>query len=467
MREKLSDAQAALAKARKAATPLLREYKALALREADAEGGLPEADMNRLDELEAAIAAFKIPDLEKRVARLETAMGIEIEATDLGADEADPGTDDVDRGGTAGRTRGHRLFPEAVKKLEKGAMVASSIRFLVRAGGNLMNAATLAERDEHFGARHPTTRALMISSATGGGLIVPPDYVAEIIEIQRARTVVRAANPRIIPMPRGTMQMPRQSQTATAGYGGEISAIPVSEQAFGGLNASYKKLVAMVPISRDLVRYSDPNIDSIARDDLVQVLARREDLAFLRGDGTADSPRGFASFVLSSQTISSTSAFTLSTVGRELGGAMTKLESANVDIQRPVWIMHPRSKGYLLSVQNANGFYVFKDEMASGTLLGIPFKTTTQIPINLVNGGDSDCSEVYLVEMSEAMLFDAMALELSISMEGMYVDSAGATVSVFQSDQMLLRAIAEHDFLMRHDNAIIKIANVRWAPAIS
>lgn len=466
MREKLSDAQAALAKARKAAAPLLREYKALALREAGADGSLPDADMNRLDELEAAIAAMKIPDLEKRVARLETAMGLEIEATDLGEDE-DEDAADAER--SAGRPQGrqHRLYPEATRKLEKGAMVASSIRFLVRAGGNLMNAATLAERDENFGSRHPTTRALMVSSATGGGLIVPPDYVAEIIEIQRARTVVRASNPRIIPMPRGTMQMPRQSQSATAGYGGEISAIPTSEPAVGALNASYKKLVAMVPISRDLVRYSDPNIDSIARDDLVAVLARREDLAFIRGDGTQESPRGFASFALASQTISSTSSFTLATVGRELGGAMTKLESANVDILRPMWMMHPRSKGYLMSVQNSNGFYVFKDEMTAGTLLGIPFRTTTQIPINLVNGGDSDCSEVYLVEMSEAMLFDAMSLELSISMEGMYVDSAGATVSVFQSDQMLLRAIAEHDFLMRHDNAIIKIQYVRWAPAIS
>lgn len=465
MREKLSDAQAKLAKARAAAAPLVREYKALAKRQEELAAGndLEEGELNRLDELEATIAAMNIPALEKRVAQLETIVGAEVESVDLGED--DNGTD---RGGGTGTTRAHRLFPEAVRKLEKGAMVASSIRFLVRAGGNVMNAAMMAERDEHFGTRHPTTRALMISSATGGGLIVPPDYVAEIIEIQRALTVVRASNPRVIPMPRGTMQMPRQSQTATAGYGGEISAIPVSEQAFGSLNASYKKLVAMVPISRDLVRYSDPNVDAIARDDLVQVLARREDLAFLRGDGTADSPRGFASFVLSSQTISSTSAFTLSTVGRELGGAMTKLETANVNIQRPVWIMHPRSKGYLMSVQNANGFYVFKEEMTtSQTILGIPFRTTTQIPINLVNGGDSDCSEVYLVEMSEAMLFDAMALELSISMEGMYVDSAGATVSVFQSDQMLLRAIAEHDFLMRHDNAIIKIQHVRWAPAIS
>lgn len=465
MREKLSDAQAKLAKARAAAAPLVREYKVLAKRQEELADGkeLEEGELNRLDELEATIAAMNIPALEKRVAQLETIVGAEVDAVDLGEDD-----DGTDRGTGPGTTRAHRLFPEAVKKLEKGAMVASSIRFLVRASGNVMNAAVMAERDEHFGTRHPTTRALMISSATGGGLIVPPDYVAEIIEIQRALTVVRASTPRVIPMPRGTMQMPRQSQTATAGYGGEISAIPVSEQAFGSLNASYKKLVAMVPISRDLVRYSDPNVDAIARDDLVQVLARREDLAFLRGDGTADSPRGFASFVLSSQTISSTSAFTLSTVGRELGGAMTKLESANVNIQRPVWIMHPRSKGYLMSVQNANGFYVFKDEMTtSQTILGFPFKTTTQIPINLVNGGDSDCSEVYLVEMSEAMLFDAMALELSISMEGMYVDSAGATVSVFQSDQMLLRAIAEHDFLMRHDNAIIRISNVRWAPAIS
>jgi tetratricopeptide (TPR) repeat protein len=40
-------------------------------------------------------------------------------------------------------------------------------------------------------------------------------------------------------------------------------------------------------ISNDLMRYSDPSVDAMVRDDLAAVLARREDLAFLRGDEDA------------------------------------------------------------------------------------------------------------------------------------------------------------------------------------
>jgi hypothetical protein len=60
-----------------------------------------------------------------------------------------------------------------------------------------------------------------------------------------------------------------------------------------------------------------------------------------------------------------------------------------------------------------------------------------------------------------------MSLELAVSREGTYVDANANTVSAFQSDQTLIRAIAEHDFQVRHDQAIAVIQNVRYAPAIS
>src|SRR5260221_6908252 len=52
----------------------------------------------------------------------------------------------------------------------------------------------------------------------------------------------------------------------------------------------------MVPVSNDMMRYADPAADAFVRDDLVKVIALREDKAFLFGDGTADSPRGYLSF---------------------------------------------------------------------------------------------------------------------------------------------------------------------------
>jgi HK97 family phage major capsid protein len=64
-----------------------------------------------------------------------------------------------------------------------------------------------------------------------GGFIVPPDYMNEIIELLRPRAVVRAAGPRVIPMPRGTMTLPGQSSAASAGYGPEGGRIDLRSRA--------------------------------------------------------------------------------------------------------------------------------------------------------------------------------------------------------------------------------------------
>ena len=165
-------------------------------------------------------------------------------------------------------------------------------------------------------------------------------------------------------------------------------------------------------------------MDAIVRDDLVEVrIALREDLAFLLGDGTQDTPRGWLSnsrdgWVLAqggtvgvwSQTaasvyavdgatsnpltgqnggnfITSNASFSLTTVVNELGGMVNKLDTANVRSRHRVWIMNPRVKNYLYNLQNSLGVYVFRDEMNAGKLLGVTeFKTTTQIPTELLLG---------------------------------------------------------------------------------
>lgn len=373
---------------------------------------------------------------------------------------------------------------------EPSLVIGGVMKMLGRGSGNVRLA-----REESvalYGESHPVTRALVTSSGAAGGFIVPPDYMNEIIELLRPRAVVRGSNPRVIPMPRGTMTLPGQASPATASYGSETKQIAASQQTLNQIVASYKKLTALVPVSNDMMRYADPAVDAFVRDDLVKVIALREDLAFLLGDGTQDTPRGFLSFAngYATQTggsagawnssansvaavggnfITSTENYTLSTVAQELGGLVNKLDTANVPDIRRVWFMHPRSYNYLFNVQNSLGVYVYRDELISGKLLTYPVKRTTQIPINIYDatGANKDCSFVMLAEMEEAMILDSMSLELAVSREGSYVDAGGATVSAFQNDQTLIRAIAEHDFQIRHDASVAIDQYVRWAPAIS
>lgn len=384
---------------------------------------------------------------------------------------------------------------------ERSLVIGGIAKMLGAGGGTVFGARQVAQ--ELYGENHPVTRALATSSGTAGGFILPPDYANEVIELLRAQTVVRSSQPRVIPMPRGTMTLPGQASAASASYGAENARMSNSQQSLNQIVASFKKMTALVPVSNDMMRYASPAVDAFVRDDLVKVVGLRQDLAFLLGDGTQDSPMGFLGFAnrwvkanggtvgnwlpSSSATnstlavnaadpanstggnfITSNATYTLATVAQELGGAINRLDAANVPQNRRVWFLAPRSKNYLFNVQNSLGVYVYREEMTKGTLLGYPFKITTQIPVNYrdASGTNLDLSFVILAEMDEALIFDAMTMELSVSREGTYVDGGGTTVSAFQNDQTLIRAIAEHDFQMRHDQSVAIIQAVRWAPAI-
>lgn len=400
------------------------------------------------------------------------------------------------------------ISDEAARRIaaSEGAM-SGSARSLVLGGmvhmaavgnGNLFLARQASI--ELYGENHPVTRALIVSVGASGGFIVPPDYMNEIIELLRPLSVVRSSNPRVLPMPRGTMTLPGQASAATASYGQEVQKIAASQQTLNDIIATYKKLTALVPVSNDLMRYADPAADAFVRDDLVKVVALAEDFAFILGPGTASSPMGFLFFAnrwvganggtigswsttaasvaavnatdpansTGGNFITSTYAYTLATVAAELGGAINRLDQANVPENRRIWFMNPRSYNYLNNVQNSLGVYVYRDELSKGTLLGYPVKRTTQIGTNYWDAAShTNTSFVFLVEITEAMILDSMSLELAVSREGSYIDSAGATISAFQNDQTLVRAIAEHDFQMRHDQSIAVVQFVAWAPAIA
>jgi HK97 family phage major capsid protein len=438
----------------------------------------PKKDQSEYDRLKA-----EVEGLDGQIKRAEEAQALARESA-----VAVPGQE---RATVPAAAETSPYVSEAVAKQmgygsPKSLVLGGAVKMLAAGGGGILNARQMAK--EVYGEAHPVTKTLVASVGASGGFFVPPDYIPDYIEILRAKARVRAAGPRVLPMPRGTMRLPAQTSAASASYGAEDKKIATSQQTTGALVATFKKLAGLVPISNDLLRYADPAIDAFVRDDLVKVMALREDLAFIQGDGTQDTPRGFLSFANANAVanggtasaflstanstlgsggnfITANETYTETTVVADLGAAANALDVANVPDDKRVWFMHPRSRNYLYDLLNSLGVYVFRDELNKGTLRNYPVYTSTQIPTNLYDatGGNTDCSYVVLAEMTEAMLFDAMTLELAVSREGSYYDSNAVLQSAFQNDETLIRAIAEHDFLMRHDASVAVIQTVRWA----
>jgi HK97 family phage major capsid protein len=464
----------------------LAEFTAIA-NKADFKKDLDQTDFDRLE--------VQIKGLDEQITRqikaqelaVQTAMpaeGQEDHPRVYAQAKDDPWTDDA-----AAQRRGLMT--------SKGLIIGGMAKMIGAAHGSVYEARNVSK--DVYGERHPITKALVTGVGSSGGFLVPPEYNADLIELLRAMAVVRSSNPRVMPMPRGTMTLPAQTSAAVATYGAEHTPATQTQPGVGQIVASYKKLKALVPISNDMMRFADPAADAFVRDDLVKVFALREDLAFLVGDGMLDTPRGFLSFAnmwaatagvqgsgsggvlgnwvsgansiaaVGGNFITSNETYTQASVANELGGAVNRLDTANVPDMRRMWFMHPRTFNYLNNVLNSLGLYVYRDELSKGTLLGYPFKKSTQIPITIwdATGANQDCSFVFLVEMTDALILDAMSLELAVSREGTYLDSVGTLQSVFANDETLIRAIQEHDFQMRHSQSAAVIQFVRWAPAIS
>jgi len=308
-------------------------------------------------------------------------------------------------------------------------------------------------------------KALAAGDATAGGFLVPTQFSNEVIELLRSQSVVRRLGARVVQMPTGTLKYPKIASGASAAYIGENVNIGATEETFGQLTLTFKKLAVLTPVSNDLLRYSSPSADAIVRDDLVSSMATKEDVSFIRGAGTDSTPKGLLNWCIADQKIAANGTVNLANITDDLGQLVVKLKQADIPMISPGWIMAPRTEQKLATIQNANGVFAFRDEVIRGTLWGWPIGTTTNVPITLdtTGAGNDNESEIYLVDFAQVLIGESANLLVDASQEAAYHDGSNVQAA-FSLDQTVVRAIAEHDLGMRHDKGVAMLTGVTWTP---
>lgn len=321
-------------------------------------------------------------------------------------------------------------------------------------------------------------KALGSGDPTAGGFLVPPQFSSDVIELLRPAAVVRSLGPQSIPMPTGSVNVPKITQGATASYVGENTNISKTEERFGQIKLTFKKQACLVPISNDLIRYSSPSADAVVRDDVVRAMATREDKAFIRDDGTSGTPKGLKYWINSANKLAANGTVSLANVTTDLGRLVQAIMAADIPLivqqnqgsngavldVRPGWIMSPRTYRYLTTVQTTTGAYAYRDEMLRGTLWGWPFRVTTQVLETQTAGGadtGGNQSELYFGAFAHAVIGEALGVMVDASQEAAYNDGS-SVVAAFSQDQTVVRVIAEHDFALRHDRAFALLQNMTW-----
>ncbi len=361
--------------------------------------------------------------------------------------------------------RDHKAESEHNKSVFAG-MVGSMVKF----PGNPYAAAEYAKKNmADVGTE--VSMALNSSNSTGGAILVPANLARTVIERLVPNCVVRAMGAVSLPLNNGNLKLGGIASGAVAGYIGREDDAPVSQQTFRGVQLTAKKLAALVPISNDLIRFAgtDQRVDSLIVEDTAISMATAEDSAFIRGDGTGNTPIGLRNWLPVGNVLTATNVLLLTgqaliqAIMADAGRAILALRRANVRLTKPGWLMHPDTVQFLADLLTTTGAKVFP-EIVDGMFRGYPVGVTTQIPTNLTvagSGASGNGSELYFVDFAQMIIGESLGLQVAISTEATYT-VGGVSVSAFQRDETLIRMIAENDFGPRHPEAIAMLNGVTW-----
>ncbi len=301
-------------------------------------------------------------------------------------------------------------------------------------------------------------KALGTSDDVAGGYLVPAQAMPELIEMLYAESVVIASGARVIDDLKGSpVQFPKQTGGATVYWVGDNETINPSQQTFGQVKLTPKKAAALVQLSNSLISMGLPSAEAIVRQDLATQLALAVDLASLRGPGSENQPLGIAN-------IPGINTVTWGSEGNgaPLGNSLDlfwdmgfALEEDNALRGKLGFVFHPAIKRALRKTKvpqwdgDTGGYPLIPAailaSLTSGQALqdaiGHPFKTTTQIPVNLVAGTAENCTEVYFGNWQELLVGMWGGLSILASQE------AG---TAFATDQTWIRIILNVDVALRH-----------------
>jgi len=186
------------------------------------------------------------------------------------------------------------------------------------------------------------------------------------------------------------LNVPSRSGGATdlaSGWTGEGSAIPVRRTTFSSQKIEPYKWAAITTMTKEIMERSTPAIEALIRNGMLQDTGTKLDNDYL-GEAAAVAgynPRGLF------QGVTGTAAATGgATVGddmlTDIKNLLNPFYAANMGQTLRI-LMHP-SNALAMSLVLYNGTYLFRDELARGTIFGVPVIQSTNIPVDELQAVD-------------------------------------------------------------------------------
>ena len=295
-------------------------------------------------------------------------------------------------------------------------------------------------------------RDILTTSPANGSNIIAEDYMAgEFIDRLRAALVIGNLGARMMTGLKGDVAIPKMGSGATVAFVGENSAPSESAQTFSQVTMVPKTLASFTDISRKLAIQSDPSVEQIIREDILQSFARKIDEVAIEGGG-ANEPTG----ILGTNGIGSVA------IGTD-GGAVTFASLVSLEREVAVdnalmgnlaFLSNPKVVAAMRTIprqtSGVEGNFILND---TNVLLGYNVASTTLVPSDLTKGTSTAvCSAMIFGNFSDLMVGMWNSPDVLVDP---YTGSSAGTIRI--------AAFQEVDVKVRHAESFAAIQDITTA----
>ena len=320
-----------------------------------------------------------------------------------------------------------------VVKLAKGIGFAQYARAklcsqLAAKNGNFVSPVEMAKQ-MGFGdeVQDLVTKATLGTTADVGfasALVQENRLVGEFVEMLRAATVFdQLTGFRNVPF---NSKIPSQLTGGTSSWVGEGAAKPLTNPTYGEVEIKEHKLAAITVYTQELMRRSDPAVDVLVRDDLIEASKTLIDNTFLdAAAASATRPAG----VLNGVTATPNTGTTAAAYEADLLALINTFVAANLSLDGAYFLMSETRAAQISLLRDALGNTYFQGMALRGTrtLMGIPVITSQAVG-----------NKIILVKTSEILLAQDGGVDVSYSDQATLVDGA-TTHHLWQENKFAVR----------------------------
>lgn len=387
----------------------------------------------------------------------------------LEAGSAKPVTTKAAGGNTNVVTTGARA-PGIIKveqNLEKGIGFARFAKSLAAAKGSRSEALEIAKNFYPDDAKlHHVLKAAVAGGTTtdptwAGNLVEYQEYTRDFIEFLRPKTIIGQFGRNGIPSLRNVpfnIRISAQTSGGTASWVGEGKPKPLTKASFENITFSWAKIAAITVLTDEMVRFSSPKADELARDWLADAVIERMDTDFVDPDKAAAAGVSPASITYQAVSVPSTG-----NPDDDAKAALRSLAEADIDPAGCVWLMSSTTALDLSMRKNPLGQKEYPEmSMLGGTFQGLPSIVSQYVGNQLVLVKASD---IYLAD-DGGVAVDASreaSLEMSDSPTNSSATGTGSElVSMWQNNSVAIRAERWINWQRRRTSAVIVISDVDY-----